>query len=113
MKEFVNRTTLPPMLSQDEEVELLNKLYSNKEDLKVRNRLIEGNYRLLLAVVDKYKNENDDNIEDLLNLGIIGMIKAVNTFETTKKIRLSDYMSKCIENEFIEYKKSWKREQHN
>lgn len=98
--EDVEYTTLPPILSKEEEKQLLKKL-SNKENSEVKNKLIEGNYRLLLSIVNKYK---DENIEDLLNIGVIGMMKAVNTFNSDKKIEFSDYVSNCIENEIIQYK---------
>ena len=104
--ENIDVTTLPPMLSQEEEQELLKKL-SNKDNLEVKNKLIEGNYKLLLSIVNKYE---DENVDDLIQIGLIGMLKAVNTYELNKKIKFSDYISKCIESEIIVYQTKCKED---
>ena len=71
-------------------------------DLEARNRLVEHNLRLVAHIIKKYYTQAD-NQEDLISIGTIGLIKAVNTFDTTKKIKLATYASRCIENEILMY----------
>jgi len=89
---------LPPPLSKDEEEELLIQLSSNEE--MVRPILIERNLRLVVYIARKFENTGI-NIEDLISIGTIGLIKAVNTFNPEKKIKLATYASRCIENEIL------------
>ncbi len=89
---------LPPPLTRDEEAFLLDKLPSG--DLAVRSLLIERNLRLVVYIARKFENTGI-NIEDLVSIGTIGLIKAVNTFDTEKKIKLATYASRCIENEIL------------
>lgn len=91
---------LPPPLSSDEEIYLLAKL--QKGDKAVKNVLIERNLRLVVYIARKFENTGI-NIEDLVSVGSIGLIKAVNTFDPFKKIKLATYASKCIENEILMY----------
>jgi len=91
---------LPPPLSNDEEIYLLAKL--QKGDKTVKNVLIERNLRLVVYIARKFENTGM-NIEDLVSVGTIGLIKAVNTFDPFKKIKLATYASKCIENEILMY----------
>lgn len=91
---------LPPPLSSDEEIYLLAKL--QKGDKTVKNVLIERNLRLVVYIARKFENTGM-NIEDLVSVGTIGLIKAVNTFDPFKKIKLATYASKCIENEILMY----------
>ena len=67
---------------------------------EARTLLIERNLRLVAHIAKKYQNLDED-MEDLISIGTIGLIKAVNTFDVSKKIRLSSYASKCIENELL------------
>ncbi|WP_422717868.1 RNA polymerase sporulation sigma factor SigE [Gottschalkia purinilytica] len=90
---------LPPPLTQDEESFLLAKL---KEDDTVRPILIERNLRLVVYIARKFENTGV-GVEDLVSIGTIGLIKAVNTFNPDKKIKLATYASKCIENEILMY----------
>ena len=92
--------TLPPPLSQEEEEELLKKLSTN--DLKVRQTLVERNLRLLVYIDKKFEN-TVIVIEDLISIGTIGLMKAINTFNTDKNIKLATYASRCIENEILMY----------
>ena len=69
-------------------------------DLEARNRLVEHNLRLVAHIIKKYYTQAD-NQEDLISIGTIGLIKAVNTFQPDKKIRLATYASRCIENEIL------------
>ncbi len=87
--------TLPPPLSLDAETELVC-----KNDKKSRDRLIVHNLRLVVYIARKFDNANA-NIEDLISIGTIGLIKAVNTFCPERNIKLATYASRCIENEIL------------
>lgn len=89
---------LPPPLSREEERELLELL--PKGDKAARAMLIERNLRLVVYIARKFENTGL-NIEDLISIGTIGLIKAVNTFDPEKKIKLATYASRCIENEIL------------
>ncbi|WAH35524.1 RNA polymerase sporulation sigma factor SigE [Alicyclobacillus dauci] len=91
---------LPPPLTREEEQYLLERLPSGDE--AVRSMLIERNLRLVVYIARKFENTGI-NIEDLVSIGTIGLIKAVNTFDPTKKIKLATYASRCIENEILMY----------
>jgi RNA polymerase sigma-E factor len=91
---------LPPPLSKDEEEELVNKLSDGDE--KIRSILIERNLRLVVYIARKFENTGV-YVEDLISVGTIGLIKAVNTFNPEKKIKLATYASRCIENEILMY----------
>ncbi|WP_173916555.1 RNA polymerase sporulation sigma factor SigE [Halobacillus sp. Marseille-Q1614] len=89
---------LPPPLSREEERDLLERL--PKGDKAARAMLIERNLRLVVYIARKFENTGL-NIEDLISIGTIGLIKAVNTFDPEKKIKLATYASRCIENEIL------------
>ncbi|MGI5901238.1 MAG: RNA polymerase sporulation sigma factor SigE [Desulfitobacteriia bacterium] len=91
---------LPPPLSLDEEENLIRRL--EKGDLSVKDTLIERNLRLVVYISRKFENTGI-GIEDLVSIGTIGLIKAVNTFDPTKRIKLATYASRCIENEILMY----------
>lgn len=91
---------LPPPLTKDEEEVLVNNLIGGGE--KVRSTLIERNLRLVVYIARKFENTGVF-IEDLISVGTIGLIKAVNTFNPEKKIKLATYASRCIENEILMY----------
>ena len=91
---------LPPPLSKEEEKELLDLL--PKGDKSARAILIERNLRLVVYIARKFENTGI-NIEDLISIGAIGLIKGVNTFNPEKKIKLATYASRCIENEILMY----------
>lgn len=90
--------TLPPPLTKEEEEVLLEKLPSG--DAAVKSMLIERNLRLVVYIARKFDNTGV-NIEDLVSIGSIGLIKAVNTFDIEKNIKLATYASRCIENEIL------------
>ncbi len=94
------REALPPPLSKDEEKELLELL--TEGDQSARAVLIERNLRLVVYIARKFENTGI-NIEDLISIGTIGLIKAVNTFNPERKIKLATYASRCIENEILMY----------
>jgi RNA polymerase sporulation-specific sigma factor len=91
---------LPAPLSSEEEGYLLGKLKTG--DPAVRGLLIEHNLRLVVYIARKFENTGI-GIEDLVSIGAIGLIKAVNTFDPDKKIKLATYASRCIENEILMY----------
>lgn len=91
---------LPAPLSREEEEKLVQQL--RQDDGAVRATLIEHNLRLVAFIARKFENTNV-GIEDLISIGTIGLIKAVNTFDPTKKIKLATYASRCIENEILMY----------
>ncbi len=91
---------LPPPLSPDEESYLLERLQAG--DQAVKTILIERNLRLVVYIARRFENTGV-HVEDLVSIGSIGLIKAVNTFDPGKKIKLATYASKCIENEILMY----------
>ncbi len=92
--------SLPPPLSIEEESENLKLMLENNQDAK--NCLIEHNLRLVVYIARKFDNTGI-NVEDLISIGTIGLIKAINTFKTDKNIKLATYASRCIENEILMY----------
>ncbi|MHB1315865.1 MAG: RNA polymerase sporulation sigma factor SigE [Christensenellales bacterium] len=95
-----NSDTLPPPLSPEEEIECMERLLIGDSD--VRGILIERNLRLVVYIARKFENTGI-NVEDLISIGTIGLIKAVNTFDAQKRIKLATYASRCIENEILMY----------
>lgn len=91
---------LPPPLSLDEEAYLLARL--EEEDYGVKSILIERNLRLVVYIARKFENTGV-GVEDLVSIGTIGLIKAINTFNPSKNIKLATYASRCIENEILMY----------
>ena len=90
---------LPPPLSAEDEAYLLEQL-ANGDDVEVRKTLIEHNLRLVVYIAKKFDNTGV-GVEDLISIGTIGLIKAINTFKTDKNIKLATYASRCIENEIL------------
>ena len=90
--------TLPPPLEFIEEEKLLKKLMENDSDAK--QILVERNLRLVVYIAKKFENTGID-FEDLISIGTIGLMKAINTFKTDKNIKLATYASRCIENEIL------------
>ena len=91
-------TYLPPPLSPEEELEYISKISEEKS----RQILIEHNLRLVVYIAKKFENTNIC-VDDLISIGTIGLIKAINTFKTDKQIKLATYASRCIENEILMY----------
>ena len=89
---------LPPPLSKDEEGRLLEEYAKGSND--ARNILIERNLRLVVYIAKKFESASS-NVEDLISIGTIGLIKAINTFKLDKNIKLATYASRCIENEIL------------
>lgn len=90
--------TLPPPLSKEREAELLKHM----EEESARQELIEHNLRLVVYIARRFENTGI-NIEDLISIGTIGLIKAVGTYRADKNIKLATYASRCIENEILMY----------
>ena len=101
-----NPGSFPKPLSAREEAECLERCA--RGDLDARNRLVEHNLRLVAHIVKKYYVQTDDQ-EDLISIGTIGLIKAVNTFRPDKGIRLATYASRCIENEILMHFRAQKK----
>ena len=103
-KSFINYINsgdaLPPPLTREEEQALIARLVNGEAD--VRETLIERNLRLVVYIARKFENTGVGT-DDLVSIGAIGLIKAVNTFDPTKKIKLATYASRCIENEILMY----------
>lgn len=92
------REALPTPLSEEEEKIAIERLADGDRD--ARQQLIEHNLRLVVYIAKRYDNTNVD-IEDLISIGTIGLIKAVNSFDGSKNIKLATYASRCIENEIL------------
>ena len=90
--------TLPPPLTKEREAELLGRM----EEETARKELIEHNLRLVVYIARRFENTGI-NIEDLISIGTIGLIKAIGTYRTDKNIKLATYASRCIENEILMY----------
>ena len=98
--------SFPKPLTASEEREYLQKY--TEGDLEAKHILIERNLRLVAHIVKKYQT-TEDEMEDLLSIGTIGLIKAVVTFDAEKKVRLGTYAARCIENEILMYLRSKKK----
>ena len=92
--------TLPPPLDPEEEEALLERLADN--EIEAKQKLVERNLRLVVYIAKKFENTGI-GIEDLISIGTIGLMKAINTFNTNKNIKLATYASRCIENEILMY----------
>lgn len=97
---------LPPPLDKEEEVEYVR--LAQDGDIEARNKLIEHNLRLVVFLAKKYENTKID-LEDLVSIGTIGLIKGVNTYRLDKNIKLATYASRCIDNEILMYLRKTKK----
>ena len=101
-----NENLLPP-LSKEEEDKLVEK-YTLNGDIEARNTLIEHNLRLVVYVAKRF-DTNISNLEDLISIGTLGLIKAINTYKLDKNIKLATYASRCIENEILMHLRKYQR----
>ena len=101
-----NNSLFPESLSQEEEKIYVKKMQEG--DIDAKNILIEHNLRLVAHVCKKYNNTNIDQ-DDLISIGSIGLIKGINSYNPEKSIKLSTYISKCIDNEILMYLRSNKK----
>ncbi len=99
--QVVNSGSFPHPLSAEEEHACLV-AFHEQDDMAARNRLIEHNLRLVAHIIKKYYSTVRDQ-DDLISIGTIGLIKAINTFDYTKGVRLATYASRCVENEILMY----------
>lgn len=97
---------LPPPLSKEEEIEYVK--LAQDGNIEARNKLIEHNLRLVVFLSKKYENTKID-LEDLVSIGTIGLIKGVNTYRLDKNIKLATYASRCIDNEILMYLRKTKK----
>ncbi len=98
---FINSyDVLPPPLTKEEEEKYIQML--SEDECSAKQKLIEHNLRLVVYIARKF-DANVTILEDLISIGTIGLIKAVNTYKSDKKIKLATYASKCIENEILMY----------
>ena len=97
---------LPPPLSKEEEIHYVE--LSMEGNQEARNKLIEHNLRLVVFLAKKYENTKVD-LEDLVSIGTIGLIKGVNTYKLDKNIKLATYASRCIDNEILMYLRKTKK----
>lgn len=102
-----NNRLFPEPLTQEEEKNYLKRMEEGDEEAK--NTLIEKNLRLVAHVCKKYGNANIE-LDDLISIGTIGLIKGVNSFKQSKGVKLSTYVSRCIDNEILMYLRSKKKQ---
>lgn len=98
--------TFPKPLSKKQEEEYI--VLSSNGDKNARNKLVEHNLRLVAHIIKKYYHCSNDQ-DDLVSIGTIGLIKAINTYKPEKNIKLSSYASRCIENEILMYFRNLKK----
>ena len=103
-----NLTSFPKPLSAQRERELLQKMRQNG-DLDARNELIEHNLRLVSHIIKKYYSNYDEQ-EDLISIGTIGLIKAIDSFDADKGVRLATYAARCVENEILMHYRGRKKD---
>lgn len=103
---YITNNTFPLPLSEKEEQIYLEALKNG--DPQAKDVLIERNLRLVAHIVKKFDNTGED-VDDLISIGTIGLIKAINTFDKSKKTRLATYAARCIENEILMHLRSTRR----
>ena len=103
---IANQSAFPAPLTPEREAELLDELEAGSTE--ARNILVERNLRLVAHIVKKFDNTGDD-VDDLISIGTIGLIKAINTFDRSKQTRLATYAARCIENEILMHLRSTKK----
>ena len=96
--------SFPKPLEAEEERECLSR-WAEHGDVKARNKLVEHNLRLVAHIMKKYYAQTD-NIDDLISIGTIGLIKGINTYRADKGVRLATYASRCIENAILSQRKN-------
>lgn len=105
-----SNNVFPDPLSKEEEEKCLKLL--SEGNLDARNKLIEHNLRLVAHIVKKYDNKNEDN-DDLISIGTIGLIKGVDSYSNSHNTRLTTYIARCIENEILMYYRNNKKHSKN
>lgn len=100
----------PPPLSHEDEIKYITLMKNGDKD--ARNKLIEHNLRLVAHIVKKFDTNNND-IDDLIGIGTVGLIKGIDTYSLDKKVKLTTYAAKCAENEILMYFRSNKKNSKN
>ncbi|MFS8581630.1 MAG: RNA polymerase sporulation sigma factor SigK [Limnochordales bacterium] len=103
---YISNSVFPQPLPPDEEARLLERMADGDAD--ARNLLVEHNLRLVAHIVKKFDNTGED-ADDLISIGTIGLIKAINTFDPGKNTRLATYAARCIENEILMHLRATKK----
>ncbi|MBH8583034.1 RNA polymerase sporulation sigma factor SigK [Thermoactinomyces sp. CICC 10735] len=103
---YIKNNAFPHPLSSEEEEKALKAMA--RGDTKARNKLIEHNLRLVAHIVKKFENTGEDN-EDLISIGTIGLIKAIESYQMGKGTKLATYAARCVENEILMYLRSLKK----
>ncbi|HPT92465.1 MAG: RNA polymerase sporulation sigma factor SigK [Limnochordia bacterium] len=103
---ITNSNVFPKPLTPEEEKELLNRMKAGS--IEARNALVERNLRLVAHIVKKFDKKGED-LEDLISIGTIGLIKAINTYDADKQTRLATYAARCIENEVLMHLRTTKK----
>jgi len=103
---YLNNQAFPHPLEEDQEKFYLEKMQNGSEE--ARNKLIEHNLRLVAHVVRKYDNSKEE-MEDLISIGTIGLIKAIKTYNNGRGVRLATYAARCIENEVLMHLRNIKK----
>lgn len=105
-----SNNVFPEQLPKEIEEELIKKMHNG--DKEARNKLIEHNLRLVAHIVKKFESPNHD-IDDLIGIGTVGLIKAIDTYKENSKVKLSTYAAKCTENEILMYFRADKKNSKN
>ena len=109
---FISNGVLPSKLSEEEEEKYIEQLFNENSHQEARNMLITHNLRLVAHIASKYESK-DENLDDLISIGTIGLVKAVDTYSKDKQVKLATYASKCIENEILMVLRSNKKHSKN
>lgn len=105
-----SNNVFPEPLSEEEEQRMIERMQN--KDNEARNKLIEHNLRLVAHIVKKFENKNTSQ-DDLISIGTIGLIKGIDSYNDTKKTRITTYAARCIENEILMYFRSIKKSQND
>ncbi len=105
-----SNNVFPEQLPREIEEELIKKMHSGDKD--ARNKLIEHNLRLVAHIVKKFETTNHD-VDDLIGIGTVGLIKGIDSYHENKKVKLSTYAAKCAENEILMYFRADKKNAKN
>lgn len=109
---FIQNGVLPSKLSEEDEQKYIEELFNEDTHDEARNMLITHNLRLVAHIAQKYESK-DENIDDLISIGTIGLVKGVDTYSKDKQVKLATYASKCIENEILMVLRSNKKHSKN
>ena len=109
---FIKKGVLPNKLTEEQEETYINNLFIEELHDEARNMLITHNLRLVAHIAQKFESK-DENIDDLISIGTIGLVKAVDTYSLDKNVKLATYAAKCIENEILMVLRSNKKHSKN